>query len=407
MSWEEVTFGDLYKQPSRNGLTKPSRVRGEGEKFINMGELFKYDRMFDPPTELAPINEKEQETHSLQVGDLLFARQSLVASGAGKCSIVKEISYPTTFDSHIIRVRLIPEMINSDWAYYFFRSPTCTLKSLVQQGVQAGIRGKDLQRLKIPLPPIPIQKRIADILSAYDDLIENNLKRIKLLEETAQNIYREWFVNFRFPGYEDAEFGEDGVPVGWERKTIGDVCEVITGKTPPKKEPRNYGKGFPFIKTPDMHNSLFVTTTAEQISEYGAESVHKKIIPKYSIMVSCIGSAGAVGITQRDSITNQQINSMVLKAKFDFTYLACFAKTLKSHLENIGSNGATMTNVNKEKFSNIELLYPSEALREKFFATSNPMFLQCQLLVNEVQKLSEARDILLPRLMNRTIEVGL
>lgn len=404
MSLEMVKIGQIGKVIT--GTTPPTKVTEyfNGKfPFIKPSDLIDDSRVA-PPTQMT-LSEMGK---SYILKNLLPPETTCVVTigTIGKLAFTTEES----FTNQQINAIIPNPNFNNKYVFYLIKNNMPYIKA-ANGGSSSGrenVSKSKFCNIEFPyISNLPKQKRIADILSAYDDLIENNLKRIKLLEETAQTIYREWFVNFRFPGYEDAEFGEDGVPVGWERKTIGDVCEVITGKTPPKKEPRNYGKGFPFIKTPDMHNSLFVTTTSEEISDYGAESVHKKIIPKYSIMVSCIGSAGAVGVTQRDSITNQQINSMVLKTKFDFTYLTCFAKTLKSHLENIGSNGATMTNVNKEKFSNIELLYPSEALREKFFATSNPIFLQCQLLVNEVQKLSEARDILLPRLMNRTIEVGL
>ena len=105
MNWNTVRFGDLYEEDSRNGLTKPSKVRGSGYKMINMGELFSNDRIYDIPMELVPLKENEKKA-KVESGDLLFARQSLVLEGAGKCSIVMETSPLTVFESHIIRVRL-------------------------------------------------------------------------------------------------------------------------------------------------------------------------------------------------------------------------------------------------------------------------------------------------------------
>jgi type I restriction enzyme S subunit len=200
MNWSETEFEELYAVPSKNGLTRPTRVRGSGHKMINMGELFANDRIGDIDMELVPMNDKELSTMRVEPGDLLFARQSLVLAGAGKCSLVTKADDPTTFESHIIRVRLKREIADPAFFHYYFKSPICRIRSIVTQGVQAGIRGNDLKKLKVHIPPVSEQRRIASILSAYDDLIENNRRRIQLLEQAARLLYREWFVHLRFPG---------------------------------------------------------------------------------------------------------------------------------------------------------------------------------------------------------------
>jgi hypothetical protein len=138
---------------------------------INMGELFANDRIGDIDMELVPMNDKEIATMLVEPGDLLFARQSLVLAGAGRCSIIAKADEPTTFESHIIRVRLKRKNANPVFFYYYFKSPICRIRSIVIQGVQAGIRGNDLKKLKVHVPSISEQQRIASILSAYDDLI--------------------------------------------------------------------------------------------------------------------------------------------------------------------------------------------------------------------------------------------
>ena len=200
MSWEKVKFKDLYDIDSRNGLSKPSKIRGEGFKMINMGELFANDRIYDIDMELVPCNDKEKVNAKIEVNDLLFARQSLVLEGAGKCSIVMEVSPMTVFESHLIRVRLREDVAVSLFYYYFFKSPLSPVKTIVSQCAQAGIRGSELAELFVIYPPMDKQRKIADILSTYDDLIENNQKQIKLLEEAAQRLYKEWFFDLRFPG---------------------------------------------------------------------------------------------------------------------------------------------------------------------------------------------------------------
>jgi type I restriction enzyme S subunit len=406
MSWNEVIFESIFKIPTKNGLTKPSRIRGEGFKFINMGELFSIDRMFDPKMELVPLSETEKITHKIETGDLLFARQSLVASGAGKCSIVKEVDELTVFDSHIIRVRLNVEFCDPDFYYYYFKSSINNLKSLVQQGVQAGIRASDLSKLKVHYPPLETQERIASILSTYDDLIENNLMRIKLLEETAQNIYKEWFVNFRFPNYEHTEFdAESGLPVGWVNTEIKNFGTVVTGKTPSTANSNFYGGNIPFVKTPDMHDAPYVLSTSIYLSNEGAESQNNKFLPKNSVMVSCIGTAGVVALASINCQTNQQINSVRFDEEFKAFYFYGFARGLKTLLEGLGSNGATMVNVNKSKFEKIELIIPDSETLKRHYGLVKVIFDQILTLQEKNEKLKEARDILLPRLMNRTIEV--
>jgi len=154
--WSQVRFGSLYKEPSRNGLTKPKKVRGQGIKFINMGEIFAHDRLLNAPADRAPLNKKELSSSLLEPRDLLFARQSLVLSGAGKCSIFLGDVDLVSFESHLIRVRLDSDKVVPDYYYYYFRSPNgkAAIYSIVEQGAGAsGIRGSDLIDLNVTRPP--------------------------------------------------------------------------------------------------------------------------------------------------------------------------------------------------------------------------------------------------------------
>ena len=175
-NWEEKQFGELYKIPSRNGLSKPSRVRGSGYKMINMGELFSNDRIYNIDMELVPLTDKEKENAKVEKEDLLFARQSLVASGAGKCSIVMETDDMTVFESHLIRVRLDSSIANPMFYYYYFKSPISPMRAIVQHSVQAGIKASDLEKLIVAVPSIEIQTKVVEVLSLIDNMIENNIQ---------------------------------------------------------------------------------------------------------------------------------------------------------------------------------------------------------------------------------------
>ena len=261
-------------------------------------------------------------------------------------------------------------------------------------------------KFKFLLPPLETQRKIAKILSNYDDLIENNLKRIKILEEMAQQTYEEWFVRMRFPGYETTKINETtGLPEGWERVKLGDLGDVITGKTPSTSVEEYYNGNIPFIKTPDMNGAVYIVETNQNLSEIGSDIQKGKILDKNDLVVSCIGTAGCYALVSKPSQFNQQINAIRFKRKEYIYFTFCFSKGLKEILEALGSNGATMTNVNKGKFEQIGIILPNKDLLNKFHSLAEPVFQLILNLQNQNQRLREARDILLPRLMMGLLNV--
>jgi len=248
-----------------------------------------------------------------------------------------------------------------------------------------------------------IQKKIGEFLSRYDSLIENYQKQIKLLEEAALRLYKEWFVDLHFPGHENTKI-IDGVPEGWEKKKVGEIGKVITGKTPSTAKKENYGGKIPFITIPDMHTGIY-PTSSQFLSDLGANSQSGKFIPVNSLMVSCIGTAGLVCITNEECQTNQQINSLVLNDISQLYYLYNTFLSLKEYLNNIGSNGATMTNVNKSKFESIEILIPPNSISNLYNKAVEPSFRSIKTFSSQIRLLTEARDRLLPKLMGGEIQV--
>lgn len=181
--WEKVKFSNLYEIPSKNGLTKPSAIRGNGYKMINMGELFQYNKIGDIPMALVPLSENEKKLNNIQVGDLLFARQSLVVSGAGKCSIVVNVPEYTTFESHIIRVRLNKELVNPMFYYYYLQSDNSPVKSIINYQNQAGIKGSDLAKITVIMPSLEEQNQIVAKIEKEEKAIEECKKLIELHQE--------------------------------------------------------------------------------------------------------------------------------------------------------------------------------------------------------------------------------
>lgn len=262
---------------------------------------------------------------------------------------------------------------------------------------------KFLKDQEVSYPDLPTQQRIAGILSAYDDLIENNRRRIGLLEQAARLLYREWFVHLRFPGHETAKM-VDGLPEGWRCGTVGDLGDVITGKTPSKAIAAHFGGPIPFIKTPDMHGKVFVLNSEESLTEQGAKTQAKKTIPAGSVLVSCIGTVGVVSMTSVPAQFNQQINAVVPASGVSNIYCYYTLQSLKSRLEGIGG-GATMSNVNKSKFEGLSISIADFDLQVAFQTTAQPIFDQILSLMRQNAQLTRARDLLLPRLMDGRIPV--
>jgi type I restriction enzyme S subunit len=268
---------------------------------------------------------------------------------------------------------------------------------------------KAVREYKFSLPPLQTQKRIASILSAYDDSIENNLKRIKLLEETAQNIYKEWFVHFRFPNYEHTAFYEaSGLPVGWEMKIADDIYNINIGKTPPRLETQWFSRedGVKWVSIADMNkSSVFISQTNERITKDGVHKFNMRMANEGSVLLSFKLTVGAVVIASEEVVTNEAIahfnileNSILSK---EYTY--CFLKSF--NYQSLGSTSSIGTSINSKIVKSMKIVFPTENVISEFTQSVEGVFKQIKNLTFQNQKLKEARDILLPRLMNRAIEV--
>ena len=409
MSWKKVKFGSLYKIDSRNGLTKPSKVRGEGYKMINMGELFSYDRIYDIPMELVPLKDSEKLNAKIEAGDLLFARQSLVLEGAGKCSIIMETSDLTVFESHIIRVRLKSEE-NPLFYYYYFKSPLSPVSTIVSQCAQAGIRGSDLSNLEVICPSRDIQDKIVDILSAYDDLIENNQKQIKLLEEATQRLYKEWFIDLRFPGHENVGV-VDGVPEGWNIRPFNEVFSYVRGKS---------------YKSSELSESEGVLlVNLKNINAFGGykRNAEKRYLGTYKADQSLDAGDIVMGVT--DMTQERRLVGHVAivpdlgeNMTFSMDLIKLIPKSVTRgylysamrfgrYSEQISpfANGVNVLHLKPEAIMNMIMVVPSRDVLERYENLFESYRRKIELLEKQSNYLTEARDRLLPKLMSGEIEV--
>jgi type I restriction enzyme S subunit len=283
-----------------------------------------------------------------------------------------------------------------DFAYYTLQWMERHFYNSAYGAAIQNINTTILKDTEIPYPPFPIQRKIAAVLSAYDDLIEVNTHRIRVLDEIVQAIYRKWF------GSVDVE----SLPEGWGVKRIGDFGSVITGKTPSKKKDEYWNsRDVPFIRTPDMHDQFYCIEVTDYLSTEGANSQKNAFIPPNSLCVSCIGTVGIVTITEVKAQTNQQINSIILNDVSDLEFLYFELLGLKETIQSYAATGATMANLSKGKFMALTVICPPKELREKFHLVTSPMFEQIKSLQYRNANLRRTRDLLLPRLVSGEISV--
>lgn len=276
---------------------------------------------------------------------------------------------------------------------------------------------KAIPKFKFLMPTsIETQKRIASILSSYDDLIENNLKRIKLLEETAQNIYKEWFVNFRFPNYEHTEFdAESGLPVGWKILALNDIYKKLeSGSRPKGGIDKDLKDGIPSIGAESIRElGYFDFSKTKFVSNDFFEKMNKGKIEDRDILIYKDGAyIGKTTLFQDDfpysnCAVNEHVFLLNTKNKLHQYYLffTLSTKEYYSKMQNLNSNAA-QPGINQPKLLQLELLMTNnDDLLISFNAKVEPLVKQIYSLAKINKNLKEARDILLPRLMNRTIEV--
>mgnify|MGYP000854375059 FL=1 len=399
MIWERVKLGDvtdsclgkMLDQRKNKGTYKPYlanvNVRWGAFDLDNLQEM--------------KFEDDEDERYGIKYGDLIICE----SGEPGRCAIWKEQLPNMKIQKALHRLRVNEEM-DYRYVYYWFllAEKQGALKQYYTGATIMHMPGQKLKEVVIDKPPLDVQRKIGDYLEAFDDLIENNQKQIKLLEEATQRLYKEWFVDLRFPGYEDVKV-VSGVPEGWRYKRVEEFGEVITGKTPSTSKTEYYGGNIPFVTIPDMHGNVFPLVTEKTLTKVGADTQKNKYLPVNSVIVSCIATVGLVNIAVEACQTNQQINSVILQNDNELYFFYESMKRIKALLDGVGSNGATMTNVNKTKFSNIKVLYPVEDLVKRYNELCKPIFDKILALSKSIIKAEQARDRLLPKLMSGEIEV--
>ena len=457
----KVEFGALFLEPLRNGVTKPKRVRGSGYKMVNMGEIFSLSFIQNQTMDRVPLTDKEKAATLLQNNDLLFARQSLVRDGAGKCSIFLNDNEPVCFESHIIRVRLNQELCYPMFYYYFFSSRLGknTMDKIIEQGAgAAGIRGSDLAKLEVPYIEYSKQKEIADSLYSFDQKIQLNTQINQTLELIAQALFKSWFVNFdpvraKVQALSDgmsleqaelaamqaisgktpeeltalsqtqperyAELAEtakafpcemvevDGgeVPKGWEKTTLSEICEMQNGYA--FKSSDWVEQGIPVIKIGSVKPIIVEVEGNGFVSEDYSKLKPDFLLTSGDILVGLTGYVGEVGRipTGKIAMLNQRVAKFLPK-EIDknhcfYNYIYCLARQSQfKEFAEINAKGSAQANISTKELLKFPIIKANDKLHILFENRVKELLERILWNSQNAETLAKTRDLLLPRLLN-------
>lgn len=381
MKWEKVKLGDIAT--FSNGINFNKTAYAKGIKLIGVSNFG--DRFYPDYSQLQEVKKDIVRLEDcLRNGDIVFVRSNGNKELVGRCMLVKNLTERVTYSGFCIRARL-DDTDRYDPVYftYYFKSKAFR-RAVSGTAVGANIQNLSQARLSnhdCNVPDIETQHRIADILSAYDDLIENNQKQIKLLEEAAQRLYKEWFVDLRFPGHENTKI-VDGVPEGWSRGLLKELISV------------NYGKDHK--KAPDDGN----------IPVYGSGGLmrkcNKSLFSGEAVLIPRKGSLNNIMYVDETFWTVDTMFYATMKQPHTAVFVYFFVKAFDMYSMNIGAAVPSMTT---KILDAMDVVIPDKETLEKFDKYAKVYFNKIKTLQGQNERLKTARDLLLPKLMNGKVEV--
>lgn len=385
--WKKVKLGDLATKITKG--TTPSNI---GESFCDRGIPFIRSELI---TQNKYISDSgllyiSKETHEklkrsqLEANDILF---SMAGVYLGKTAILRECDVPANTNQAVALIRLDPVLCNVGYIYYYLNQDSVIryVNQISGQAAQPNINLQQIGEIPIAIPSRKEQDTIATILSRYDTLIENYQKQIKLLEESAQRLYKEWFVDLRFPGYENAKM-VDGLPEGWERKKLGELVEFKRGKTITKKEA--------------IEGNIPVVAGGLEPAYYCDKSNTTDRV------ITISGSGANAGFTRMyfEKVWASDCSFADTSATQYLHFVFCFLRENKTVIDNM-QKGAAQPHVYAKDINSLEALLPTKEILNSFEIKASKIFDNIASLQTQIRLLTEARDRLLPRLMGGEMEV--
>jgi type I restriction enzyme S subunit len=334
---------------------------------------------------------------AIDEGDIVLSSSGTL----GKVGLIRAEHLPLMMNTSVIRFRTKdPSVLYDGYLFAFLRSPQfqALIRSFAVGGVQQNFGPVHLKQIEIPAPPLRVQHRIADILLAFDDLIENNRRRTAQLEDAARQLYREWFVRLRFPGHEHTSI-TDGVPAGWERTTAYAAMEVLSGGTPKTTNPGFWDGDIPFFTPKDATGTFYVRETQRSITDLGLKNCNSRLYERDTVFISARGTVGKLNLASRPMAMSQSCYALIGKGCVSQLFLFSALQEAIAHFKQ-NAVGAVFDAIVVDTFKLIPFVVPDEKNVRLFDETVAPVFRQVANLMKQNRALRAARDLLLPRLMN-------
>jgi type I restriction enzyme S subunit len=399
MTYKELKVEDICKNVISGGTpsTKNHNYYGGEIPWLRTQEV-NFNRIFDTEIKITENGLKNSSAKWIPENTVIVA---MYGNSSGRVAINK---IPLTTNQACCNLIVDEDKTSNLFLYYYLFNNYEILHGLAKGSAQKNLNAGQIKEYQIQCPELSVQKRIGEILGTYDSLIENNLRRIELLEEAARLLYREWFVHLRFPGHEHTKI-TNGVPEGWEKGVISNFYNSSSGGTPSRKNPDFFNGEIKWVKTQELNNR-FIIDTQEKITEYGLNKSSAKIFPKQTVLIAMYGATiGQLGILAYPSASNQACCALMPKHEdANYIYVFLFLKESKQGLFNI-SMGSAQNNINQQMIKDFKMFMPSKIIMENFVEMLKPSFEMILNSQNQIELLKQARDILLPRLMNGDIAV--
>ena len=400
MKWEKVKLGDICKYVTSGGTPKssikeyyePKQIPWLKTKEVN------YCRIYETESYISKDGLDNSSAKMIPQNSVIVAMYGQ-GDTAGRVAINK---IPLTTNQACCNLIIDETKACYEFVYYQLVTLYEKMVSLKNGGAQPNLNAAIIKSMEIKLPPLKTQRYIADILSSYDNLIENNQKQIKLLEEAAQRLYKEWFVDLRFPGHENTKIA-DGVPEGWQWCRVRDVADINSSALP-----KNYKEDFiDYVDLGSVRCGHIETRTRYNLNE--APGRAKRCAKDGDIIWGMVRpnlKAYAL-VTNHKETDVFSTGFAVLSAKkvpYSYLYCAVTQEEFVGYLVN-ATNGAAYPAVKPVHFEVADILKPDDKVLEQFHSVADLIFRKIEMLDKQNHNLSEARDLLLPKLMNGEVEV--
>ena len=391
MSWKTIR-ADEFCESVRDGTHDTPKPNETGYKLVT-GKHVKNGQI--DPSDAYYISEKDykkiNERSLVEQWDVLMSMIGTV----GEVAVVKD--HPNYAIKNVALFKCGGSELKGKWLAYYLRSSDAQghMSGNQKGSSQQFLSLNQLRSLPIPITDERYMQRVIDILSAYDELIENNQKQIKLLEEAAQRLYKEWFVDLRFPGHETTPI-VDGVPEGWREQPLYQIADVVMGQSPKSEYYNQVGEGLPFHQGVGSYGNRFVSdetysTSFTRIAEAG------------SILFSVRAPVGRLNLTKNKVVIGRGL-AAINHRRGAQSYLFYLLKE-KFFRDDIIGNGSIFASISKEELLNQKFLIPLDSLVGQFNGIAGGIDKKIDILSEQIRLLTEARNRLLPKLMSGEIEV--